>query len=360
MTYTTLANKWRPKTLDDIVGQEETIYTVKNIIKSKKIPQSYIISGTSGIGKTSLARIIIKCINCKIDITIKPCNKCICCTSINNGQNTDSIEIDAASKTKVEELKELINLSQYKNTTNRFKTYIIDECHMLSVNSFNSLLKILEEPDNNTIYILITTHIEKIPITIISRCVHLKLRKISNQKLKEKLLSVLITEKITYEAEALDKIIYLAQGNLRQALNIVEKLNTNITNKNITSMLGLTNDEYILLILKYLYEDNIKELIKNTHNLIENYNIDNILIQIHLILYKLILYKLKIIYDKKISLNTIFIYLSTKLSKEIIQELYKIISEEKEHIKFAPNTSIGFEMLLIKALIKIQNLIKKS
>lgn len=354
MTYITLANKWRPKTLDDIVGQEETIYTIKNIIQTKKIPQAYLISGSPGIGKTSLARIIIKCINCKTDITIKPCNKCICCTSINAGNNIDSIEIDAASKTKVEDIKELINLSQYKNLNNRFKTYIIDECHMLSINSFNSLLKILEDTDNSIIYILVTTNLQKIPTTIISRCLHLKLKKISNYKIQEKLSLILTYEKIIYDTEGLKYITTFSQGSLRHALNTIEKTNKDITQKNLELVLGITNDENILLIIKNIYENNFKDLIKNIKNLIDNnHNLENILIQIQTMLYKLSLYKLKINYDKNTSQNKMFIYLSINIKHEIIQEIYTIISEEKMYLNFSPNLNIGFEMILIKILIKI-------
>lgn len=354
MTYITLANKWRPKTLDEVIGQDETIYIIKNILKTKKIPKAYLISGTPGIGKTSLARIITKCINCKIDITTQPCNKCICCTSINLGKNTDSIEIDAASTTKVEDIKDLINLSHYKSINNRFKTYIIDECHMLSINSFNSLLKILEDTDTSIIYILITTHVHKIPTTIISRCLHLKLKKISNDKIKNTLSLILKNENIAYDKDGLQYIATFSQGSLRYALNTIEKINTAITSHNVTLVLGITNDENILLIIKNIYENNVKDLIKNTKKLIDtDSNVENILIQIQIMLYKLSLHKLKINYDKTTSQNILFVYLSKNLTMEMLQELYTTISEEKMYLNFAPNLNIGFEMILLKTLTKI-------
>lgn len=136
MTYITLTNLWRPKELNDLIGQDQAIFALKNIIKSKKIHPAYIIYGPQGIGKTSLARIITKCVNCEIKITINPCNICNCCVSINNNKSIDSIEIDGASKTKVEEIKSIIDIAQYKNSNNRYRTFIIDECHMLSQNSF--------------------------------------------------------------------------------------------------------------------------------------------------------------------------------------------------------------------------------
>ena len=144
MTYITLANKWRPKKLNNLIGQDQVIFSLKNIIESKKIHPAYIIHGPQGTGKTSLARIITKCVNCEKKITIDPCDNCFCCISINKNKNIDSIEIDGASKTKIEEIKNIIEIAQYKSSNNRYRTFIIDECHMLSQSSFNYLLKTLE------------------------------------------------------------------------------------------------------------------------------------------------------------------------------------------------------------------------
>jgi len=356
MNYTILSNKWRPKNLDEVVGQEESIYTIKNIIKSKSIHNAYLISGQQGTGKTSLARIIIKCINCKINITINPCNKCSCCIEIENDTNIDSIEIDAASKTKVEEIKEIINSSHYKNTQNRFKTYIIDECHMLSINSFNYLLKILEETKYNIIYILITTQLEKIPETIISRCINLNLKKISKNNIKKRLLQIFKNENLNYNDQAVNKLIDFSNGSMRQTLNTLEKLNkTKYININsIQLLLGLTSDEKILLIIKNIYDADYNNLIKNTKILINNnHNMQNILTQIQIMLYKISLHKLKINYDKNDIKNTIFLYLSNKLTMKNIETIYKTISKEKKLIDFSPNINIAIEMILIQITNKL-------
>ena len=363
MNYQILANKWRPKILNDIVGQEEVIYTIKNIIKTKSIHQAYLITGSQGIGKTTLARIITKCINCKTNITVKPCDQCTCCTSIDNGKNPDSIEVDAASKTKVEDIKELINLSNYKNIQNRFKTYIIDECHMLSINSFNSLLKILEEANKKIIYILVTTQFEKIPKTIVSRCIHLCLKKISNFNIKKRLIYILKNEKITYDEDVINYLVMFSDGSVRQALNTLERINKtkNITKKNTKLLLGITSDLHILSIIKNIYENNIIDLIKNIKHLVEeNYDLFNTLTQIQIILYLILLHKIKINYNKNLLENKIFLYLSKKLETKTIQKIYNIISKEKSLIEFTPNISIGFEMILIKIVIKINKNIEKK
>ncbi len=354
MIYKTLATKWRPRTLDDVIGQEESIYIIKNIINTKSIHHAYLISGSQGIGKTSLARIITKCINCEIKITTKPCNICYCCKNINEGKNIDSIEVDAASKTKVEDIKDLIELSRYKNLYNRFKTYIIDECHMLSINSFNSLLKVLEE-HQKAIYIFVTTHLEKIPETIISRCIHLKLKRITNYNIEKRLKYILRHEKINFHEEALSQLSLFCNGSMRQALNILEKVKTNnMTGESVKYLLGTTSEEQILSIMFDIIKKNYKNIIKQSKTLIEkNHNLENILTQLQIILYKISLYKIKINYDKKISKNKLFLYLSNVLTHKKIQTIYHLISKEKSLIRFSPNECIGFEMILVKILINI-------
>lgn len=355
MHYKILSNKWRPKNLEEIFGQDEVVYTVKNIINSKSIHHAYLICGNHGVGKTSLARILVKYINCELGITLNPCNKCACCVGIDNDENIDSIEIDAASKTRVEDIKDILTQSHYKNIYNRFKTYIIDECHMLSINSFNFLLKILEEPVENTIYILITTRLEKIPKTIISRCIFLNLRQLSKLNIKKRLIQILLNENIYYENSALDKLLDFSDGSMRQSINLLEKLNKNrnVTEQDVNSILGLPSNDILLLILKYIYENNINKLLKLVKSLLqEKNNIENILIQIQIILYKIILYKIKVIYNKNDFYNSNFLYLSEKLSFFDIEFIYKIFAREKFLFFSAPNINIGFELILLNVVFR--------
>ncbi len=326
MTYITLSNKWRPQDLDTLIGQDQAIFSIKNIIKNKNIHPAYLIHGPQGTGKTSLARIIIKCINCETKITINPCKICHICKSIENNTNIDSIEIDCASKTKIEEIKNITEIAQYKNSRNRFRTFILDECHMLSQSSFNYLLKILEEPYINTIYILVTTHIEKLPKTVISRCINLQLNKLDKKNIKITLKKILKEEKIFFDEISLDYITIFSYGSLRTAINIIEKLisKERIINKNYTRiLLGILPDLNILFIIKSIYEKDIKNIISNIKKISElEINYKNILIQIQIMLYKLLLYKTGIIYDENLCRYKIFIFLSKKIKKDDIIMVY--------------------------------------
>lgn len=356
MQYKILANKWRPRNLNDIIGQDHAVFIIKNIILEKNIHHSYIISGPQGTGKTTLARIITKCLNCEINITVLPCNICYCCQSIDVNQNSDSIEIDAASKTKVEDIKDIIDLSKYKNTNNRYKTYIIDECHMLSQNSFNYLLKILEEPIENTIYILVTTQLEKIPHTIISRCIDIQLKKVSNKDIKTRLTHILEKEQIKYDNTSLDYISLFSNGSIRQAINTIEKIinfkEHIITIKDTKNILGIMPDLTILFIIKSIYENDTRNLIKKLKCLTKkNTDYKNLLTQMQVVLYKILLYKTKVNYDKELSKHNIFIYLSQKLEKNDIVNLYFAIL--KNQTEYTIITDLDFEIILISLTLII-------
>lgn len=349
MTYITLANKWRPKKLNNLIGQDQVIFSLKNIIESKKIHPAYIIHGPQGTGKTSLARIITKCVNCEKKITIDPCDNCICCISINKNKNIDSIEIDGASKTKIEEIKNIIEIAQYKSSNNRYRTFIIDECHMLSQSSFNYLLKTLEEPYINTLYILITTQIEKIPKTIISRCINLQLNKLNKKNIKTHIEYILKEENIFFDNISLDYISIFSNGSLRSAINTIEKITSKekiINTKNTRLILGILPDLSILFIIKSIHEKDIKNLIGNIKKITElGLNNKTILIQIQITLYKILLYKSNIIYDESLCKYKIFMYLSKVMTKEKITNLYnKLIDLTIDNNII---NEIDFEMILI-------------
>ena len=203
MSYQVLARKWRPKTFREMVGQEHVLKALINALDHNRLHHAYLFTGTRGVGKTSIARILAKCLNCDVGVSSEPCGQCSACLSISEGRFVDLIEVDAASRTKVEDTRELLENVQYAPTAGRFKVYLIDEVHMLSTNSFNALLKTLEEPPPHVKFLLATTDPQKLPATILSRCLQFNLKNMSPERIVVHLQNVLEQEMITYEEPAL-------------------------------------------------------------------------------------------------------------------------------------------------------------
>ncbi|WP_343183960.1 DNA polymerase III subunit gamma/tau [Buchnera aphidicola (Ceratovacuna keduensis)] len=359
MSYKILARKYRPKCFNEIVGQKYIIKSIYNSFKLKKIHQSWIFSGKSGIGKTTISRLLSKSLSCKIGIKYFSCLKCNNCIEILNGNFVDLIEIDAASKTKVEEIKEILDNSKYLPIKGRFKIYIIDEFHMLSKHSFNALLKILEEPYKHIKFILATTNIQKIPETIISRCICFNLKEISKKQIKRYLISILKKENIKIEKNAIEIIYEESKGNIRSSLNIIEQailLNKNIiTEKNIINILGKIEQNKMFLLIKYLILKNKNKVFKilneiNASNFQWKIILDNILKLLHhfAILKKFGFSIEKKTYMKNYRNEIIKMLKNIKLSK--IYKYYKIMISGKKEIKISINPRICVEMALLKIL----------
>ncbi len=224
MSYVVLARKWRPKTFDDLIGQDYITQTLKNAISTGKIAHAFIFSGPRGVGKTSTARIVAKAVNCVNGPTAEPCSECTFCTEISEGKSLDVMEIDAASHTGVNDIREIIENIKYLPTSGKNKIYIIDEAHMLSQSAFNALLKTLEEPPTHVLFILATTEVHKIPVTILSRCQRYDFKKVSVDKIKEQLASITSKEKIKIQDETLYVIAQEADGSLRDSLSLMDQL----------------------------------------------------------------------------------------------------------------------------------------
>ncbi len=339
MNHNDLANKWRPQNFKDLYGQNRALYFLKKSIIKKNIHHSYLISGSHGIGKTSIARIFAKCINCKKGISLNPCEKCISCIEINNGKNIDVIEIDAASKTKIEDIREIINSTKYMPHYSTNKIYIIDEVHMLSINSFNALLKTLEEPPENTKFILITTDINKIPATITSRCIQIELRKISKKNLIKRIKYICKNEDLKYEEKALHSIINFSDESIRDCINIIEKFvsqnKKNINENTVKKILGINSKFNITSIIKLIEQKNYRKILKITNKLNkENMDFEKIIKQIQIILRKKIIKKI----------------LKKKPNIKKLQKIYKNMLMNKLYLQNSPNKKIGFEMLILKII----------
>jgi len=224
MSYLVLARKWRPKNFDDIISQEFVTQSLKNAVSTGKTAHAFIFSGPRGVGKTSTARILAKALNCSSGPTPEPCSECPFCTEISEGKSLDVMEIDAASHTGVNDVREIIENIKYLPTSGKYKIYIIDEAHMLSQSAFNALLKTLEEPPPHVLFILATTEVHKIPVTILSRCQKYDFRKVPVEKIKETLSSITKVENIGVEDETLYLVAHEADGSLRDALSLMDQL----------------------------------------------------------------------------------------------------------------------------------------
>jgi DNA polymerase-3 subunit gamma/tau len=218
MSYTALARKWRPKSFGEMSGQEHVLQALSNALDAGRVHHAFLFTGTRGVGKTTVARIFAKCLNCEQGVSATPCGLCATCTDIDAGRFQDLIEVDAASRTKVEDTRDLLENVQYLPSRGRYKIYLIDEVHMLSTHSFNALLKTLEEPPPHVKFLLATTDPQRLPVTVLSRCLQFNLKRLPVSLIQARLAFILEQEAVTAEAAALRMIATAADGSLRDAL----------------------------------------------------------------------------------------------------------------------------------------------
>src|SRR5512134_1455036 len=223
MSYQVLARKWRPRDFGSLVGQEHVVRALRHALEQNRLHHAYLFTGTRGVGKTTIARIFAKSLNCINGITATPCGTCSACTEIDSGRFVDLIELDAASNTQVDNMRELLEGALYAPTSGRFKVYIIDEVHMLSKSAFNAMLKTLEEPPDHVKFILATTDPQKIPVTVLSRCLQFNLKQIPPPQIRAQLEKVLGLEAVGFEPGALNLIARAAQGSLRDSLSLLDQ-----------------------------------------------------------------------------------------------------------------------------------------
>src|SRR5271165_4205369 len=224
MSYVVLARKWRPKKFAEMVGQEHVLQALRNALDSGKVHHAFLFTGTRGVGKTTVARILAKSLNCETGVSANPCGICAACREIDEGRFVDLIEVDAASRTKVDDTRDLLDNVQYAPTRGRYKVYLIDEVHMLSAHSFNALLKTLEEPPPRVKFLLATTDPQRLPVTVLSRCLQFHLKNLAAEKIQAHLANVLNQENIAYEAAALALLARSAEGGMRDALSLLDQL----------------------------------------------------------------------------------------------------------------------------------------
>ncbi|QLB13450.1 DNA polymerase III gamma subunit /DNA polymerase III tau subunit [Bisgaardia hudsonensis] len=353
MSYQVLARKWRPKTFNDVVGQRHVLTALSNSLRENRLHHSYLFSGTRGVGKTSIARLFAKGLNCINGVTAEPCGHCEHCKAIEEGRFIDLIEIDAASRTKVEDTRELLDNVQYKPVQGRYKVYLIDEVHMLSRHSFNALLKTLEEPPEYVKFLLATTDPHKLPITILSRCMQFHLKALESTQIKSHLMNVLNAEEIPFEEVAIEKLAKAAQGSIRDSLSLTDQAiaisNGNVTFPIVQDMLGLLDDSQAIDILYAIQLGDGEGLIRNIQSVAEKSGgwyelLDEIAETLHKIAMLQLLPTSSEIIDSALTI------LAKQISPEDIQFLYQVIITGKKELTFSPNPRIGVEMILLRAL----------
>ena len=353
MSYQVLARKWRPKTFADVVGQEHIITALANGLKDNRLHHAYLFSGTRGVGKTSIARLFAKGLNCVHGVTATPCGECENCKAIEQGNFIDLIEIDAASRTKVEDTRELLDNVQYKPVVGRFKVYLIDEVHMLSRHSFNALLKTLEEPPEYVKFLLATTDPQKLPITILSRCLQFHLKALDETQISQHLAHILTQENIPFEEPALIKLAKAAQGSIRDSLSLTDQAiamgNRQVTNSVVSNMLGLLDDNYSIDILYALHQGNGELLMRTLQKVADAAgDWDKLLSECAEKLHQIAL--MQLLSQKSSDDNEHFSFLAKHISPEDVQFFYQVIVSGRKDLSNAPNRRIGTEMTLLRAL----------
>ena len=356
MSYQVLARKWRPGNFKAMVGQDHVLQALMNALDSGRLHHAYLFSGTRGVGKTTIARIFAKSLNCDTGVSSTPCGECPSCLEVDQGRSVDLIEIDAASRTGVDDMRELLDNVQYAPTRGRFKIYLIDEVHMLSRHSFNALLKTLEEPPPHIKFLLATTDPQKVPVTVLSRCLQFNLKRMSRQQIQTHLLYLLEQEQITTEAAALELIASAADGSMRDALSLLDQAIAYgagaVLQSAVESMLGAISKDYLLKLLDALIAQDARRLIDEARNIIANNpDYQRVCAEMIAILQQLALNKC----DPSIDLNNDMpaekiAELGAQWSMEEIQLYYQIMLQGRQDLKLSPDEASGFEMLMLRLL----------
>jgi len=356
MSYQVLARKWRPGTFSELAGQEHVQRALINALDSNRIHHAFLFTGTRGVGKTTIARILAKSLNCEQGVSATPCGTCSTCTEITEGRFVDLIEVDAASKTKVEDTRELLENVQYAPTRGRYKVYLIDEVHMLSSHSFNALLKTLEEPPPHVKFLLATTDPQRLPVTILSRCLQFNLKRLPEALIQQHLEHILKQEDITSEPAALSLIAASADGSMRDALSLMDQAiaygNGSLQTAEVRTMLGTVDNKYIYDIMEQLAARDTLALLERIKDLAtQSPDFSNVLNDLMTLLHQIALAQLAPdAIENHGSEKPKILALAEQMLPEDTQLYYQICLIGKKDIKLAPSPKLGFEMTLLRML----------
>lgn len=357
MSYQVLARQWRPRTFAEVVGQQHVLQALSNALRHQRLHHAYLLSGTRGVGKTTIARILSRSLNCETGITPEPCGVCEACTQIDEGRFVDLLEIDAASRTKVEDTREILENVQYRPSSGRYKVYLIDEVHMLSRHSFNALLKTLEEPPPHAIFLLATTEPDKLPVTVLSRCLQFNLRALTREEIAGQLAKVLTAEAIPFEPGALDLLARAARGSMRDGLSLTDQAiaqgDRQVTEHSVAVMLGSLDPRDNIALLSYLAQGDINQALMHLRSLPDRMtDISDVLSELQNLLHQLALTQLAPSYvdsglvNHKEGMHE----LAKLLAPEQVQVWYRMVLEGRRELPLVTDAFSAVEMTLLRLL----------
>jgi DNA polymerase-3 subunit gamma/tau len=354
MSYQVLARKWRPRTFGELVGQEHVVTALSNALTRGRLHHAYLLTGTRGVGKTTIARILAKSLNCETGVTATPCGVCGTCRDIDTGRFVDLLELDAASNTGVDNMREILDNARYAPTVGRYKVYLIDEVHMLSKGAFNSMLKTLEEPPEHVKFVLATTDPQKIPVTVLSRCLQFNLKPLPRAAIAERLAFILGAESITFDPAALAQIAAAAQGSLRDALSLLDQAiaygSGEVREGQVRAMLGVVDREYVYRIADALLAGDGPALLAQSDALAESGQafssaLDELAALFHRIAVMQAVPEATIGDDGERTAGY-----AARMSAEDVQLAYQICAQGRADLALAPDEATGFSMTLLRLL----------
>ncbi|TKB53975.1 DNA polymerase III subunit gamma/tau [Ferrimonas aestuarii] len=355
MAYQVLARKWRPANFEQVVGQQHVLRALTNALEHDRLHHAYLFTGTRGVGKTSIARLFAKGLNCEQGITATPCGQCSACQEISEGRFVDLMEIDAASRTKVDDTREILDNVQYQPVRGRFKVYLIDEVHMLSRHSFNALLKTLEEPPPHVKFLLATTDPQKLPVTVLSRCLQFNLKALSAEKIATHLDKVLTAEGVSHEPQALQLLAKAADGSVRDAMSLTDQAiahgDGGVLAEQVQAMLGTLDSSYAFKLLQALVEGQMDPMMATLQE-IEQFapDYDELLKQLMELLHGIAMTQFSVTAAKLAHQPQQLLPFARSLSREQVQLWYQMLAQGRKDLDVAPDARTGLEMTLLRTL----------
>ncbi len=354
--YTALARKWRPHSFAEMTGQEHVLRALANALASGRVHHAFLFAGTRGVGKTTVARILAKCLNCECGVSATPCGECASCREIDAGRSVDLIEVDAASRTRVDDTRELLDNVQYAPTRSRYKIYLIDEVHMLSAHSFNALLKTLEEPPPHVKFLLATTDPQKLPVTVLSRCLQFNLKRLSVALISARLTHILQAEQLAFEPAAVQLLAQAGDGSLRDALSLLDQLlafgNGKALEADARAMLGTVERDHVQRVVELLAAGDAASLLDYARTLDERApDYAQLLDQLAALLERVALKQLVPGFEgDELHPAELLERLASRIAAEDLQLYYQTAILGRRDLALAPDARTGFRMTLIRML----------